>query len=51
MFAIGEVPQASTGFPPFELLFSHRPSGLLDVTKENWEQQPSPQNPVIEHIE
>lgn len=51
MFAISEVPQASTGFSPFELLFSHRPRGLLDVMKENWEQQPSPHNTAIEHIE
>lgn len=51
MFAISEVPLASTGFSPFELLFSHRPWGLLDVMKENLEQQSSPHNTVIEHIE
>ncbi|XP_035255606.1 uncharacterized protein LOC118217726 [Anguilla anguilla] len=42
LFAIREVPQASTGFSPFELLYGRRPRGLLDLAKEAWEEQPSP---------
>ncbi|KAL1265179.1 hypothetical protein QQF64_003206 [Cirrhinus molitorella] len=45
-----EVPQASTGFTPFELLFGCHPRGLLDVAKEGWEQQPAPHRTVVEHV-
>uniref|UniRef100_A0A9J7Y940 Gypsy retrotransposon integrase-like protein 1 n=1 Tax=Cyprinus carpio carpio TaxID=630221 RepID=A0A9J7Y940_CYPCA len=38
LFGICEVPQASTGFTPFELLFGRQPRGLLDVAKDAWEQ-------------
>ncbi len=34
LFGIRDVPQASTGFTPFELLFGRQPRGLLDVAKE-----------------
>ncbi|KAF1388735.1 hypothetical protein PFLUV_G00065720 [Perca fluviatilis] len=51
MFSIREVPQASTGFSPFELLYGRRPRGLLDVAKEAWEQQPSPHRTMVEHVE
>lgn len=37
LFAIRVVPQASTGFSPFELLYSRQPRGLLDVLKEEWD--------------
>ncbi len=51
LFGIREVPQASTGFTPFELLFGRQPRGLLDVAKEAWEQQqPTPQRSLIEHV-
>ncbi len=51
LFGIREVPQASTGFIPFELLFGRQPRGLLDVAKEAWEQQqPAPQRSLIEHV-
>ncbi len=45
-----EVPQASTSFTPFELLFDWQPRGLLDVAREEWEQQPTPHRSVIEHV-
>uniref|UniRef100_A0A9J7Z8P6 Integrase catalytic domain-containing protein n=1 Tax=Cyprinus carpio carpio TaxID=630221 RepID=A0A9J7Z8P6_CYPCA len=51
LFGIREVPQASTGFTPFELLFGRQPRGLLDIAREAWEQQqPAPHCSVIEHV-
>ncbi|XP_069835633.1 uncharacterized protein [Dendropsophus ebraccatus] len=37
LFAYREVPQASTGFSPFELLYGRRVRGPLDLIKESWE--------------
>ncbi len=37
LFAYREVPQAATGFSPFELLYAHPVRGPLDVLRENWE--------------
>ena len=51
LFSIREVPQASTGFSPFELLYGRRPRGMLDLAKEAWEQQPSPHRSVIEYVD
>jgi hypothetical protein len=45
------VPQASTGFSPFELLYGRRPRGILDLAKEAWESHPSPHRTTIEHVE
>uniref|UniRef100_A0A9J7WVP0 ribonuclease H n=1 Tax=Cyprinus carpio carpio TaxID=630221 RepID=A0A9J7WVP0_CYPCA len=50
LFGIREVPQASTGFTPFELLFGRQPRGLLDVAREIWEQQPTAHRTTIEHV-
>ncbi|KAL1251467.1 hypothetical protein QQF64_019263 [Cirrhinus molitorella] len=50
LFGIREVPQASTGFTPFELLFGRQPRGLLDVAREAWEQQPAAHRSSIEHV-
>uniref|UniRef100_A0A8C1MIS2 Gypsy retrotransposon integrase-like protein 1 n=1 Tax=Cyprinus carpio TaxID=7962 RepID=A0A8C1MIS2_CYPCA len=50
LFGIREVPQASTGFTPFELLFGRQPRGLLDVAREAWEQQPAVHRSTIEHV-
>lgn len=38
LFAYREVPQASTGFSPFQLLYGHPVRGPLDVLKEAWEE-------------
>lgn len=37
-FAYREVPQESTGYSPFELVFGRQPRGPLDVLKEEWVQ-------------
>ncbi len=50
LFGIREVPQASTGFTPFELLFGRQPRGLLDVAREAWEQQPAAHRSTLEHV-
>ena len=51
LFSIREVPQASTGFSPFELVYGRSPRGLLDIAKETWESQPSPHRSVVDHVE
>ena len=51
LFAVCKVPQASTGFSPFELLYGRRPRGLLDLAKEEWERQPSPHRTLVDHVE
>ncbi|KAI2666719.1 Retrovirus-related Pol polyprotein [Labeo rohita] len=50
LFGIREVPQASTCFTPFELLFGRQPRGLLDVARDAWEQQPVALRSVVEHV-
>ncbi|XP_071063354.1 uncharacterized protein [Pseudochaenichthys georgianus] len=37
LFAYREVPQASTGFSPFELLYGHEVRGPLSLLREIWE--------------
>ncbi|XP_078250152.1 uncharacterized protein LOC144589428 [Pogona vitticeps] len=52
LFACRSVPQASTGFSPFELLFGRRVKGPLDLIKQNWEQitQDDPQD-IVTYID
>lgn len=50
MFAVREVPQASTGFSPFELLYGRQPHGIRDIAKETWENQPSTGRNMVEYI-
>ncbi|CAM5142308.1 unnamed protein product [Natator depressus] len=50
MFAIREVPQASTGFPPFELLNGRHPWGILDIAREAWEEEPNPGRNIVGHV-
>ena len=50
LFAVREVPQASTGFSPFELLFGRKPRGVLNLIKENWEEGPSPSKSEIQYV-
>lgn len=42
LLEIREVPQSSMKFSPFELLYGHRPRGLLDLMQETWEHWLSP---------
>ena len=50
LFAVREVPQASTGFFPFELLFGRKPGDVLGLVKENWETGPSTSKKEIQHV-
>ncbi len=52
LFAVREVPQASTGFSPFELLYEREfhPRGVLDVIKESWEEGPSNSRSEIQYV-
>ncbi|XP_066512296.1 uncharacterized protein [Hoplias malabaricus] len=40
LFAYREVPQASTGFSPFELLYGWSVQGPLDLLRHQWENNP-----------
>ncbi len=50
LFSVREVPQASTGFSPFELLYGRQPRGVLDVIKESWEEGPSNSRSEIQYV-
>ncbi len=51
MFAYREVPQASTGYSPFELLYGRQVRGPLDVLRDAWEQPSDPQPvPVLQYV-
>ena len=50
LFAYREVPQNSTGFSPFELLYGRSPRGPLDVLKETWEGKDKSPEIVVSHI-
>ena len=50
LFAYREVPQSSTGFSPFELLYGRAPRGPLDVLKETWEGKEKSSESVVSHI-
>ncbi|XP_051724240.1 uncharacterized protein LOC127498671 isoform X1 [Ctenopharyngodon idella] len=50
LFAVREVPQASTGFSPFELLYGRQPRGVLDVLRETWEDGPSQSKNEIQYV-
>ena len=50
LFAYREVPQASTGFSPFELVFGRNVRGPLDVVKESWEEIPKSPESVVSYV-
>ncbi len=50
LFAYREVPQASTGFSPFELLYGRAVHGPLDVLKETWESDRRSTESVVSHV-
>ena len=50
MFTYREVPQCSTGFSPFVLLYGTDVRGPLDVLKESWEATEKSGESVVSHI-
>ncbi|XP_041435978.1 uncharacterized protein LOC121399407 [Xenopus laevis] len=51
LFAYREVPQESTGFSPFELLYGRRVRGPLDLLREYWEGGAQfPDFPVVPYV-
>lgn len=50
LFAYREVPQASTGFSPFELLYGHRVRGPLDILNESWQSSRRSDESIVSHI-
>ena len=50
LFAYREVPQASTGFSPFELLYGHVVRGPLDILSESWQGRKKSEESVVSHI-
>ncbi|CAM5168724.1 unnamed protein product [Eretmochelys imbricata] len=51
LFTYREVPQGSTGFSPFELLYGRRVRGPLDLMRDEWEGKATPDGEsVVEYV-
>lgn len=50
LFAYREVPQATVGFSPFELLLGREVRGLMDVLKEQWIGSEEAETDVITYV-
>ena len=50
LFAYREVPQSSTGFSPFELLYGRTVKGLLDVIHGAWSTTEQADESIISHV-
>ena len=50
LFAYREVPQESTGFSPFELLYGRAVRGPLDILRESWESSKKLDESVVSYI-
>ena len=50
LFAYREVPQASTGFLPFELIYGREVRGPLDILKETWEADQKFDESVVSYV-
>ena len=49
-FAYREVPQSSTGFSPFELVYGCAVRGPLDILRESWEASRWSSESVVSHV-
>ena len=50
VFAYREVPQSSTGFSPFELLYGREVRGPLDILRETWETNTRSDESVVNYV-
>ena len=50
LFAYREVPQSSTGFSPFELVYGRAVRGPLDVLKETWQSDSRSSESVVSYV-
>ena len=50
LFAYREVPQATLGFSPFELLYGREVRGPLDILREEWIQNPDTETDVLSFV-
>ena len=50
LFAYREVPQASTGFSPFELVYGRNVRGPLDILKESWEASKKSPESMVSYV-
>ena len=50
LFAYREVPQASTGFSPFELVYGRAVRGPLDILKESWQASKQSSENVVSYV-
>ena len=50
LFAYREVPQASTGFSPFELLYGRPVRGPLDILRESWEASKHSSESIVSYV-
>ncbi|MGH0136774.1 UNVERIFIED_CONTAM: hypothetical protein FKN15_070947 [Acipenser sinensis] len=50
LFSVREVPQSSTGFSPFELLYGRQPRSILDLLRVGWEEHKGSSKNVVKHV-
>ena len=50
LFAYREVPNETTGFSPFEMLFARQVRGPLSIMKDHWEEPENCQSSVLSYI-
>ena len=50
LFAYREVPQASTGFSPFELMYGRHVRGPLDILRESWTSSKCSGESVVSYV-
>ena len=50
LFAYKEVPQSSTGFSPFELIYSHVVRGPLDILRDGLDGSEGQEQNLIQYV-
>ena len=50
LFAYREVPQSTTGFAPFELVYGRHVRGPLDVLRDSWEADKRSTESIVSYV-